>query len=465
MRTVLRGWTGASAALVAASAVLSHCSPGSSVTAPPALTKAERMDPAACSGCHASHYREWAGSMHAYAANDPLFVAMNQRAQRETGGAIGNLCLRCHAPMAVATGGTTGSFDPTRLAAGERGVTCYFCHSVDAVLGASDDPLHLAEDGQFRAAIANPVPTPAHDSAYSTLHDRTVAASASLCGACHDVQLVSGLAIERTFAEWRSSAYAQPTSLMTCGKCHMSGSQGPAVDTPGASAPFRTVHDHAMPGVDLAPVQSAPSPATLASQTPAALAQALLDPALDAALCVRASGQGQTVTVSLTNELAGHGFPSGAVHNRRAWVELVASAGGQVVFESGVIPDDQTSVESLGDPNLWLLKETLRDDAGAPVLFMWEAATTRPSSLPAAVTQDPTDPRFDHAVTKTYSLPVAADEVRMRVRLAAVAPEVVASLVASGDLDPAYAGTARVYTLASTVRAWSAQDGGAPCVP
>jgi hypothetical protein len=384
--------------------------------------------------------------MHAAASDDPLFVAMNQRAQRETAGAIGNLCLRCHAPMTLTTRTSTGPFDPTVLSTGERGVTCYFCHSVDAALGASDDPLHLAEDGRFRAAIANPVPTPAHDSAYSALHDRTVAASASLCGACHDVQLANGLAVERTFAEWKSSAYAQADSLATCGKCHLSGSQGLATNEPGASAPFRTVHDHSMPGV----------------------AQEPLDSALDATLCVRgvrANGQGQTVTVTLTNELAGHGFPSGAVHNRRAWVELVALARGQVTFASGVVPNDQTSVESLDDPNLWLFKETLLDDAGAPVLFMWEAAKALPNALPAALTQDPTDPRFDHAVTKTYSLPVPADEVRMRVRIATVAPEVVASLVASGDLDPAYAGTVRIYTLASTVRTWSAESGSAACVP
>ncbi|HWO09236.1 MAG TPA: multiheme c-type cytochrome, partial [Polyangiaceae bacterium] len=43
------------------------------------LTREELMDPLACASCHEKHYQEWASSMHAYAADDPLFVAMNAR--------------------------------------------------------------------------------------------------------------------------------------------------------------------------------------------------------------------------------------------------------------------------------------------------------------------------------------------------------------------------------------------------
>ena len=39
--------------------------------------------------------------MHAYAAEDPVFLAMNARGQRETKGALGDFCVKCHAPMAV----------------------------------------------------------------------------------------------------------------------------------------------------------------------------------------------------------------------------------------------------------------------------------------------------------------------------------------------------------------------------
>ena len=42
--------------------------------------------------------------MHAYAAEDPVFLAMNQRGQRETNGELGDFCVQCHAPVAVHVG-------------------------------------------------------------------------------------------------------------------------------------------------------------------------------------------------------------------------------------------------------------------------------------------------------------------------------------------------------------------------
>src|SRR3954453_15291547 len=60
-------------------------------------------DPASCKGCHPSHYDEWAGSMHAYASDDPVFLAMNRRAQRDNP-ATGTFCVQCHAPVAVREG-------------------------------------------------------------------------------------------------------------------------------------------------------------------------------------------------------------------------------------------------------------------------------------------------------------------------------------------------------------------------
>ena len=43
------------------------------------LSREELLDPKTCAGCHPQHYREWASSMHAYASDDPVFIAMNRR--------------------------------------------------------------------------------------------------------------------------------------------------------------------------------------------------------------------------------------------------------------------------------------------------------------------------------------------------------------------------------------------------
>src|SRR5262245_27439779 len=84
-------------------ALLAHAACGGGSPAA-SLDREALLDPEACQGCHPAAYQEWSGSMHAYASEDPVFRAMNQRAQRETGNELGDFCVKCHAPMAVAAG-------------------------------------------------------------------------------------------------------------------------------------------------------------------------------------------------------------------------------------------------------------------------------------------------------------------------------------------------------------------------
>src|SRR5688572_9748953 len=100
------------------------------------------MDPETCKTCHPKHYREWSGSMHAYASDDPVFLAMNARGQEEVA-TLGDFCVQCHAPMAVRTGATTDGLNLAELPRHLKGVTCYFCHTVSAVEGTHNNPLVL----------------------------------------------------------------------------------------------------------------------------------------------------------------------------------------------------------------------------------------------------------------------------------------------------------------------------------
>ena len=97
-------------ALAAASlsAACENSTPGEEA---PAFSREALMDPKTCRPCHRDHYDEWSQSMHAYAANDPVFLAMNRRGQEETAGALGDFCVRCHAPMAVLEGRTSDGLE------------------------------------------------------------------------------------------------------------------------------------------------------------------------------------------------------------------------------------------------------------------------------------------------------------------------------------------------------------------
>src|SRR3569832_358018 len=63
---------------------------------PPADVDPALMDSANCQTCHPGQYQQWSGSMHAYATDDPVFLAMNARAQRESNNALGTFCVKCH---------------------------------------------------------------------------------------------------------------------------------------------------------------------------------------------------------------------------------------------------------------------------------------------------------------------------------------------------------------------------------
>src|SRR5262249_39455970 len=113
-------------------------------------------DPNNCLPCHTDQFREWSSSMHAYAAEDPVFLAMNKRMLRETAGqpnAQPAFCVNCHAPVAVRLGLTKDGSNLGELPASVRGITCFFCHQVDAVEGTHNNPLRLGTDGVMRGGI------------------------------------------------------------------------------------------------------------------------------------------------------------------------------------------------------------------------------------------------------------------------------------------------------------------------
>jgi hypothetical protein len=369
-------------------------------------------------------------------------VAMNARGQRETGGALGAFCVRCHAPLALARGATRDGLDLGALPAELRGVTCVVCHTSSA----SPAGLAVADDGVMRGPLSDPLPSPAHASAYSAQHDRDHAESADLCGACHAVTNLHGVEVERTIDEWRATSYARAPDLRTCGRCHMAETTGVAADVPGA--PSRPVHAHAMPAIDW----------NAGSADEQTLVQRFLDPSIDARLCVVPGDGGAEVTVTVENALVGHAWPSGATQDRRAWLEIVGYRQGAMIYASGVVVDG-VSLDASPVPPLLVWRERLSDELGAPTAFLWNAWSAQ-ADLLAPATADP-----ENAVrSATVVLDAAVDRVTSRVRVRALDHDVADALVASGDLAPGVAAALPTLTVRATVLEWTA-DRGAACLP
>ncbi len=402
---------------------------------PTYLDRATVLDPETCKSCHADHFKQWSGSMHAYAADDPVFLAMNKRGQRETNGALGSFCVNCHAPMAVREGATTDGLNLATVPAKLKGVTCFFCHSTDSVTDTHNGALVLSNDLVMRGSFKDPVANTAHRAGYSPLHDRDRIESAQLCGTCHDIVNGHGVALERTFAEWQKTVFAKAPGGATCGQCHMvqSATLQPIAQAPGVFA--RRAHAHGFPGVDVA---LAPFPE---ADDQKKQVQSFLDATLQSALCVAPLGGGvSSLRVILDNVAAGHSWPSGASQDRRAWVELVAYQGANVIYQSGVVADG-SPITKLTDPDLWLFRDCMFDDANKEVHMFWQASSTDGSALPGQATFDPMDPRFyqTHIVQSwprgNGTIMGVPDRVTMRVRLQPMGLDVLDDLVASGDLD------------------------------
>ena len=406
------------------------------------------QDPSTCMDCHQTHYTQWSGSMHAYASDDPVFIAMNKRGQRETNGALGAFCIKCHAPLAVLSGTITDAnaadFDPAKLSPAERGVTCYFCHNVEKVTEDHNNGLVLAMDQTMRGGAKNPVDSPAHQSSYDKLIKNDTNQS-ELCGSCHDIVLPNGVAIERTFQEWKTGVFSKPDSKLTCGNCHMKPSDGVIADREGLSVVSRPngFHEHTFPAIDQA---LTPWP-EMAAQAKGI--QDILDPSIGiigpkprtstrapGGICFDPPGN---LSVRVDSLNLGHSFPSGSAFDRRAWVEVIAyRMDNSIAFQSGVVPDGMDP-EQIGDPKLFGLWDRATKGDGQPAHFFWEvAAVDSTKLLKGSITFDQNDPAFDHSVTARFNnIPNMIDIVRIEAKLY-IRPlpfETLHALVQSGDLD------------------------------
>lgn len=399
----------------------------------PSLTREELLDPRTCQGCHPGQYAEWSGSMHAYAAEDPVFLAMNARGQAETDGRLGSFCVNCHAPLAVREGLTEDGLDLAELPEAMRGVTCYFCHNTAAVEGTHNNPLVLADDRTMRGAFEDAAANIAHASAYAPHFDGARPEASALCGACHDVTLPEHLvgaevALERTFVEWQASLFAAPHDQggVGCSGCHMPKSPSRERAAESAGAPRRRSARHDFEGIDLA---LTPFPQRERQQI---LVERLVASSLLAEICVAETG---ALEVTLENAGSGHHWPSGASHNRQAWLEVRAFVDGQAdpVFES------PAPTEEAGQ--LLVLKDRAVDAAGNTAHMFWDIAEVAASStLPSAKTRDARDPDF-HRERRVFSLNEqpssvqAIDRVTLTVKVRPIALDVLDDLVDSGHLD------------------------------
>ncbi|HEX5061304.1 MAG TPA: multiheme c-type cytochrome [Kofleriaceae bacterium] len=428
----------------------------------------ERLqNPETCKDCHPKHYDQWSGSMHAYASDDPVFVAMNKRGQRDTNGELGNFCLTCHAPMALELGLADGAtFDPAALPPEARGITCFFCHNVEQVTDDHNNPIKLAMDQTMRGGAKNAVDTPAHHSKYDAELMASKTNQSTMCGSCHDLVTPAGVHLERSFKEWKESIWAtndpDPLAFLpqTCSNCHMFPTDGVIADNPTLHVKSRTLgfHEHMWPAID-----QALTPFPQMTEQAAGIKRDLADSIgikgpkprnsneTPGGICLDPPG---LLNVRVDSFSVGHMFPSGAAQDRRMWVHVVVKdAGGTILYERGkldpgVDPEQSTDLTlNCAPPTNPLIPSqcgsfydrTYKSD-GTQAHFFWEVDRYDSFLIRPAVTRDPNAVGYDHSTTVQYQVAPAvfsgADRIEAELLMRPLPFEMLHQLEQSGDIDP-----------------------------
>ena len=372
------------------------CSKGAP-SSPTYYARETLLDPDTCKQCHADHYADWSSSMHAYASDDPVFRAMNQRGQRETNGALGGFCVKCHAPMAVNEGATTDGLNLDTVPQSLHGVTCFFCHSVDAVNGTHNDPLALStRDHDARRVLGPGRQRRAPGGLLGAPRSRRQLASAPLCGACHDIVSpagrgdradLRGLAGVALLARGRGETRARSATWRS------SRRRRPRADRAGAErlrARSTTCTRSSPSTADDADASRAPPRAS----TP--LCRSSSNTTFQTALCVvQQDGTGPSASSSTTSPRATR---SRAARRRTGGSgrRSIAYRRGKVIYQSGVVPAGHAGdvAHDRSDPDFGSIRDCMFDDAGAQVNMFWQAASVESNLIPFPTTSNATDPAF-----------------------------------------------------------------------
>jgi hypothetical protein len=346
-----------------------------------------------CTMCHgplgedADPYATWSGSLMAQAGRDPLFYAQMTTANQDVANA-GYFCMRCHVPMSFVSGHAYDASGASLDESDMDGVTCHLCHAMvdpiyepgvsppedEAILaGLADVPEHygnamfvLDPSGMRRGPYLDP---PAlHPTIHSPFHR-----SGDFCGTCHDVGNVAVSAqpdgtyaynaigaptpdedlhtqfpLERTFTEWKLSAFAAggvdmggrfggdgASVVSTCQDCHMPRTTGQGC----AFAPPRTdLAKHDFAGASewvLRIIGRHYEGDPVVDQAAILVGREKAVSMLQRAASLELEQQCDALRVRVVNE-SGHKLPTGHIEGRRVWVNVrFYDAGDSLVGEHG----------------------------------------------------------------------------------------------------------------------------------
>ncbi len=341
----------------------------------------------------------WQGSLMGQSARDPVFWAAVPIAHQDAPGETVD-CIRCHAPKAFLDG-RGDAIEIDALTPDDRdGVTCEICHRmVDDGVTAPGNARYVIDDMAIDGSVPERGPwtyPPDNQPQHATSDENAFTSSSQLCGVCHDVTterervdengvgLGIGFGEQRTYSEWRNSAFAdlQSPHAQTCADCHL-----PALDDvagcDGFSLAGNTHPDggrrHDLAGANLAVLH-------LLQQVYGKSAGGMIEDAIfdhtrerieetlaDAAtLAVTFPSEldldtGLSLPVRVENR-TGHKLPTGYAEGRVMWVEVTVQTGEQLLYSSGRYDPEAATIEA--DPQVRRYEAIAEDHTDGTTLHL-----------------------------------------------------------------------------------------------
>ena len=191
------------------------------------------------SGCHASIYNEWRASAHGFAAEDILFLQVQDLLIEEKGVAESRACAGCHDPAALLGGTRYGAASDGRELPIFEANSCITCHSTvetdtngngGYVIQAPERYLFEERDSGFTGLAAKFL-IRAYPEKHVAEYKRPLYKTSEFCAACHKQvpppgeATTAGLAQEQNeYDSWRSGRYFHGDNhpdTIECLECHM----------------------------------------------------------------------------------------------------------------------------------------------------------------------------------------------------------------------------------------------------
>ena len=350
------------------------------------------------SGCHSEIVAEWQVSAHRWAASDPAFRAVQTVMGEQNGPESTRYCGGCHDPISLFSGSKNLFQDELTNPMGlEEGVSCIACHSISEtdVKGNANytitQPtryLFELEEREGLKAISDFLIRAYPEKHVESLQHRRFK-SPEFCAACHkqfideEINKVGWVQLQNQYDNWRKSRWnhpGEPTRTIECRECHMPlvDSFDPAsgdeldynrsdddgkhrshrflganqyiptvLDLEGADEQVRLTHEWLKGTIEIPEIadkwRSGPT-IPVEVHAPAQVAP----------------GEAVTVEVTITNNKAGHDFPTGPLDIIQSWLHVVVTdQDGNEVFASGGL-DERAFIE----PGAFMFKAEPVDQYG-----------------------------------------------------------------------------------------------------